>query len=163
MDAPSAFPSVGKYDAVTRAEGNSQAEPSHLPRALSSPQRAHCTQLWLVLIASFSAVAIILMGLQLLDNDGAMDDRELEILSDDERAAKLRLAADTRWSFMRSLFHSHYHTFAAYLQGDDYEWVTGPERLLRLGLLFLVLSAFLSLPPTCRVEALCGRVVSALW
>lgn len=40
---------------------------------------------------------------------------------------------------MRSLLHSHYHTFAAYLQGDDYEWVSGPERLLRLGLLFLVL------------------------
>jgi len=123
-------------------------------------------QLWLVLIASFSAVAVILMGLQLLETDGEeVDDRDLTgsgrvgMLSDDERAAKLRLAAGSRWTFMRSLFHSHYHTFAAYLQGDDYEWVTGPERLLRLGLLFLVLSAFVSRPPLLPVSKRCAGVV----
>jgi len=77
-----------------------------------------------------------------------------------------------------SIAQSSYHAWAAFLGGEDYEWVSWPGRCLRLGLLFLILivistytanlAAFFTRPvyeihgPT-DLDTLKGAVACTIW
>jgi len=44
-----------------------------------------------------------------------------------------------KYSLVSGLFKHQYHVWAAILQGEDFEWLTWPGRIFRLGLMFFVL------------------------
>ena len=70
------------------------------------------TALWLALLAGVSLVGVGILILRAVSG----------------RAVTARFGAK-----------SMYHAWAVFFGGDDYEWTTGPARLLRISLLFLVL------------------------
>eukprot|EP00929_Paragymnodinium_shiwhaense_P001509 TRINITY_DN101741_c0_g1_i1.p1 TRINITY_DN101741_c0_g1~~TRINITY_DN101741_c0_g1_i1.p1 ORF type:complete len:507 (-),score=33.98 TRINITY_DN101741_c0_g1_i1:91-1611(-) len=75
--------------------------------------------LWLCVVISIVCFAIVIVALRLLGVDSSQ-----------------RLKRELRPG---NLLRAFYHSLAAVLGGEDYEWTTGSGRVLRLGLLFLVL------------------------
>mmetsp|Transcript_37951 Transcript_37951/g.63825 ORF Transcript_37951/g.63825 Transcript_37951/m.63825 type:complete len:442 (+) Transcript_37951:1076-2401(+) len=92
-------------------------------------------QLWCAIVAFLFGVALLLILIWVV----APHDQAKEFMSPDEKAAHSRITAGDFRSLPSAVFHSTYHTVAGFLQADDFEWVSTPERILRVALLFMVL------------------------
>lgn len=88
--------------------------------------------LWVATVLYLMLLGAMLVFLQMLAQSKG-------VMSGDERSAHARLVFKTVPEFISAVCHGIYHSFAAFLGGDDYEYVYPAERVMRLSILFLVL------------------------
>mmetsp|Transcript_21430 Transcript_21430/g.40822 ORF Transcript_21430/g.40822 Transcript_21430/m.40822 type:complete len:510 (+) Transcript_21430:65-1594(+) len=88
--------------------------------------------MWAAVVAFLFLTGWVLVAIQFLDTEHTG-------MSEHEEAARQAVLDGDSSQAGTVMAQGTYHSLAAYLGGDDYGWVTAPERMLRVGLLFFVL------------------------